>query len=217
MNTKQNVNIKGTKEGLIFLLNDECPFDELIIELKNKLENSHQGILSGPITRVIIKTGYRNITDEQQDYIREIFKTHGNLFVYSIDNEVEVLREQIRSQAKLFTGIIRSGQTLSHDGNILLVGDVNPGGNIVATGDIFILGTLKGIAHAGKDGDDSAIVAASVMESPQIRIADYISELEAELKLEGTNHNFAYVKNKKINLGKIQNFSKLRKTFGLLT
>ena len=41
--------------------------------------------------------------------------------------------------------IIRSGQVLQVAGDLLLIGDVNPGGTVIAGGNIFIMGALKGL------------------------------------------------------------------------
>ncbi|HLT55998.1 MAG TPA: septum site-determining protein MinC, partial [Bacillota bacterium] len=71
--------------------------------------------------------------------------------------------------------IVRSGQVLEITGDLLLIGDVNPGGKVVSTGNVYILGNLYGIAHAGAAGDRKAIIAASYMKPTQLRIADYIS------------------------------------------
>ena len=71
--------------------------------------------------------------------------------------------------------IIRSGQVLNVTGDLLLIGDVNPGGTVIADGNIFILGALKGIAHAGFDGNTEAVIAASVMKPSQLRISDVLN------------------------------------------
>src|SRR5699024_10424628 len=76
---------------------------------------------------------------------------------------------------KAFNRVVRSGQVLRVEGDLLLIGDVNPGGKVVATGDIYIMGNLRGIAHAGINGNRKAIIAASYMKPTQLRIADYIS------------------------------------------
>jgi septum site-determining protein MinC len=71
--------------------------------------------------------------------------------------------------------MIRSGQTLETEGHLLLLGDVNPGGTLRCTGDIYVMGALRGTAHAGCEGDENAIIAASLMKPMQLRIADVIS------------------------------------------
>lgn len=75
MAVKSNhVTIKGIKDGLVFLLDDQCEFENLLGELRFKLEHSHQNILTGPIIHVDIKLGSREVTEEQKESILEILK-----------------------------------------------------------------------------------------------------------------------------------------------
>ena len=66
---------------------------------------------------------------------------------------------------------LRSGQTLSYDGNIFIVGDAHPGSEIIAKGDITVWGILGGIAHAGAQGNVNAKVRALKLNAIQLRIA----------------------------------------------
>ena len=70
---------------------------------------------------------------------------------------------------------LRGGQVLHHNGNIVVVGDVNPGAELIATGDIVVFGRLGGIAHAGAQGDESARVYALDLAPTQLRIATFIA------------------------------------------
>jgi septum site-determining protein MinC len=70
---------------------------------------------------------------------------------------------------------LRGGQTLQQLGSIVVVGDVNPGAELVATGDIVVFGALRGTAHAGAQGDASARVFALELAATQLRIATYIA------------------------------------------
>ena len=70
---------------------------------------------------------------------------------------------------------IRSGQKVAYDGTLIVFGDVNAGAELVATGHILVLGTLRGVAHAGSQGDKNAIVYATQLCSLQLRIADMIA------------------------------------------
>lgn len=67
---------------------------------------------------------------------------------------------------------LRSGQILSYDGNVLVIGDSHPGSEIVATGDVTVWGMLGGIAHAGSKGNTKARIRALKMNAIQLRIAD---------------------------------------------
>jgi len=82
---------------------------------------------------------------------------------------------------------LRGGQALHHTGNIVVVGDVNPGAELVATGDILVFGRLAGIAHAGARGDESARIYAVDLAATQLRIATFIAaEGDAKRKTRAT-------------------------------
>ncbi|PZR63821.1 MAG: septum site-determining protein MinC [Candidatus Eremiobacter antarcticus] len=72
-------------------------------------------------------------------------------------------------------GTLRSGQSLSAFGSIVVIGDVNAGAELIATGDILVWGTLRGLAHAGAEGDDQSAVFALCLEATQVRIARLIA------------------------------------------
>lgn len=67
---------------------------------------------------------------------------------------------------------LRSGQSISSEGNIVIIGDVNPGAEIVAKGDITVWGILGGIAHAGSDGNTYSRIRALKLNAIQIRIGE---------------------------------------------
>ncbi|MGF1460430.1 MAG: septum site-determining protein MinC [Leptolyngbyaceae cyanobacterium] len=70
---------------------------------------------------------------------------------------------------------IRSGMEIRHRGTVVILGDVNPGGSLVAEGDIIVWGRLKGLAHAGSQGNQSCRIMALKMEPTQLRIADKVA------------------------------------------
>jgi septum site-determining protein MinC len=84
----------------------------------------------------------------------------------------DILSEE---QTILIQRTIRSGQRVFHPGNVVVLGDVNPGGEIVAGGNIIVMGTFRGVAHAGATGDKRSVVAALRLEPSQLRIAGYIT------------------------------------------
>lgn len=205
----KHVRIKGIKDGLIFLLDDKCPFEDLLSELRYKLEHSHQNILTGPIVHVDIKLGNRLVTEEDKEAVLEILKGQGNLLIRSIE-ALPVHGSEDNDALFLMSGILRSGQVLHHDGNLLYLGDVNPGGTITCSGDIYILGSLRGMAHAGVDGNEEAIIAASLMSPTQLRIADIISRPPDEWETRESSMEFAYLTNGAMQIDKIHNLVKVR-------
>lgn len=81
---------------------------------------------------------------------------------------------------------LRSGRTVKTEGHVVVLGDVNPGANIVAGGDVIIWGRLRGSVHAGAYGDEGAVVCALEMTPTQLRIAGYISVSPVDKKHKPT-------------------------------
>ena len=96
--------------------------------------------------------------------------------IEDIDYNLDDLRKSLRETEKLPTLYIqrtlRSGQSITSEGNIVIIGDANPGSEIIAKGDITIWGILGGIAHAGSAGNRYAKIRALKMNAIQLRIAD---------------------------------------------
>ncbi|MGB3637081.1 MAG: septum site-determining protein MinC [Rivularia sp. (in: cyanobacteria)] len=70
---------------------------------------------------------------------------------------------------------VRSGVEIRHRGSVIILGDVNPGGIVVADGDILIWGRLRGVAHAGAQGNSECTIMALQMEPTQLRIANALA------------------------------------------
>ena len=76
---------------------------------------------------------------------------------------------------KFYKGNLRNGMSLDFDGSLVILGDVNPGAQVTATGNILILGALKGLAHAGCRGNSEAFVFALHLIPVQLRIGSIIT------------------------------------------
>jgi septum site-determining protein MinC len=206
------VTIKGVKDGLVFLLDDSCEFELLVAELRHKLDHKQSNIWSGPEVRVQVKLGKRTISEEQKEEIRRIIGQHDNLLIQSMESDIPAPTEQKSEDERIsiLRGVVRSGQTVHHEGNLLFLGDVNPGGAIVCTGDLFVMGSLKGIAHAGSEGDLEAIIAASYMRPTQLRIADIFSRPPDEWGIEEAYMEFAYIRDGKMEIDKLAHVQRFR-------
>ena len=90
-----------------------------------------------------------------------------NIELEGDDEDVEKLPTLYLNQT------LRSGQTVTSDGNIVVVGDANPGSEIIARGDVTVWGVLGGIAHAGSKGNANACIRALKMNAIQLRIANF--------------------------------------------
>ncbi len=77
--------------------------------------------------------------------------------------------------AVLVARTLRSGHRLHHPGHVVVIGDVNPGAEIIAGGNVVVWGRLRGVVHAGAAGDSEAVVCALDLSPTQLRIADHIA------------------------------------------
>ncbi len=100
---------------------------------------------------------------------------------------------------------LRSGQVVSHKGDLVIVGDVNPGAEILAEGDITVWGSLRGIAHAGIGGNTEAEIRALNLQPIQIRIAHAIARAPDRPRItyaNGTGPEIARIVDGKIRIQK---------------
>ncbi|MFJ5715524.1 septum site-determining protein MinC [Neobacillus sp. NPDC093127] len=216
MKKRQNVTIKGTKEGLVLHLDDSCSYEELKRELDQKLSANLKTQDERHIISVKVEIGNRYLPANLQEELKSLIRQKKNLVVDEIISNVITKEEAkaLRADTEVITvsRIVRSGQVLEVPGDILLIGDVNPGGTVIAGGNIFIMGVLKGMAHAGCFGNEQAVIAASSMKPSQLRISDYLNrEPESVQTNEKQEMECAYIdENRQIVIDRLQVLIRLR-------
>lgn len=180
---QQLVTIKGTKDGLILRLDDQCAYSDLLEELGKKAQDPG---LEGAV-EVQIHTGSRYCSDQVAKEIIQIVQSAGHLRVSKIQSDVITMEEcnhrVQEQQSETYIGIVRSGQEVRAKGDLVVIGDVNPNGHVSAAGSIYILGRLKGKAHAGNAGNREAVIAASWLEATHLMIADQMETMTDELAI----------------------------------
>lgn len=182
---QQYVTIKGTKDGLVLRLDDKCSYMEMIAELRKKVQED--GLDGMEEVAVQVHTGNRYCNEEEVKEIISVIHESPNLRVSKIQSDVITLeecnRKIVEQQSETYVGIVRSGQVVEAEGDLVVIGDVNPNGRVVAAGSIYILGRLKGIAHAGAKGNREAVIAASWLEATHLMIADKLEIMTDELTI----------------------------------
>jgi len=105
---------------------------------------------------------------------------------------------------RLHIGGLRSGQAIEMDTSVVVIGDVNHGANIVAKGNVIVLGTLYGNVYAGSDGAEDAFVIALKMQATQIRIGNVIARSsDSQEEVREKDAKVAYVEDGRIYIEKI--------------
>ncbi|MEH6942797.1 septum site-determining protein MinC [Bacillus sp. JJ722] len=211
----QNVMIKGTKDGLTLHLDDSSSFFDIMRELEEKLSVSYKLQNDDPIISVKVHTGNRKFSKEEEEKIISLIQNNNKLVVDRILSNVISLHEVNEllngSEIKSSVGIVRSGQILEVPGDLLLIGDVNPGGVVKAAGNVFIIGTLKGSVHAGCKGNNKAVIAASKMDSAHISISDVNTTTAISVSDDPLNLHSAYLNDhKEIIFDRIAKLKKIR-------
>jgi len=80
----------------------------------------------------------------------------------------------------LYSGNLRGGQKLEHDGDVIIVGHVNMGAEVNAQGHVVVLGKLKGLVHAGAGGDNSVSISTRSLEAGQVRIGNKVGIIDKD-------------------------------------
>jgi septum site-determining protein MinC len=83
--------------------------------------------------------------------------------------------EQTNPGGLLLKETLRSGRSVYHEGHVVVIGDLNPGAEIIAGGDVIVWGRLRGLVHAGALGDETAVICALELNPTQLRIAGQIA------------------------------------------
>lgn len=180
--TKQLVYMKGTKEGLVLRLDDQCSYEELVAALDEKFMEDH----FEEQIEVQISTGNRYCSDAQMKELLNTIQKSLNVRVSKVKSDIITIEESNRrimeSQSSTYIGIVRSGQKITAEGDLVIIGDVNPNASVEAGGSIYVLGKLKGIAHAGKKGNRDAVIGASFLVATHLAIADMSETMINEKK-----------------------------------
>src|SRR5690554_3505878 len=176
-NYKKELIFKGLKDGLTLIIPEEEPFSFWLDILYSQLEEAKE-FFHGALINV--ELGARRLSKMDEEGLKRVLasfsiivKSFTGLSEDKEDNEKSKERKNLRTHMVQRT--VRNGQRIEYNGNIVVKGDVNPGGEIVAAGDIIILGRLRGIAHAGARGNNQAEVIAMLMNPVQIRIGSHFS------------------------------------------
>lgn len=179
-----SVIIKGNKSGIVVVLDKELDFAQLKENIALKFKESSKFL--GTANMAVAFEG-RELSTEEQREILDIINENSDLNVLCIVDTNEQREELFRKSldeklmelnsktGQFYKGNLRSGQVLEVETSIIIIGDVNNGAKVVSTGNVIILGTLKGNVFAGATGNDKAFVIALDMKPIQIRIADIIA------------------------------------------
>ena len=159
---KQFSSMKVPLEAKIFAINESISshelskfrtnFDKINIHSLSIYSNNRDTILAGKSLKI------------DSTFLKE----------QAIKNQLLLLDSQKKDDI-FHEGTVRSGERIFSNGNLCIIGDVNPGAIVSAKNNIYVWGKLLGIAFAGKDGNKSASITSLYLNPLQLRIADVIA------------------------------------------
>ncbi len=202
MNKDDIVAIKGVGDGLMVELSPSEEWLNVTSELARRIDEKN-AFYSG--AKLTIHLGERPVPKHELTGLRALLERRGISIdmvmsdskttieaAQALDIRTETLSasadidpelaetlpispEEAGTTGVLIRRTLRSGRTIHSEGHVIVYGDVNPGAEIIAGGDVFIWGTIRGNVHAGAYGDESAVVCALDMTPTQLRIAGYLT------------------------------------------
>jgi len=194
-----NVTFKGTRDGISITLGDGS-WRDMMHELDGQLNRpSAQSFFRG--ARVLLETNGRAVEVAQLEELIAMLAQH-EMTLVSVMGEphAQASFDQLRAAIPpppappepvvpvlttettplVMRRTIRSGQVVRHAGMVIVIGDVNPGAEVIADGDVIVWGKLRGVVHAGANGDEYARVGALILAPTQLRIGRYIARAPDE-------------------------------------
>jgi septum site-determining protein MinC len=174
------VRLKGVGDGFWITLDPSCPEEILKSEIDKVFKNlKHLAIGAGVVIDLGGAKGHDKLIETIRSYLTEQFEVAKvTLPPEKRSIPVERIRQRDlskgwnhhRSDVLMLQGRVRSGQKIETRKHIVITGDVNPGSEICAGGNVIVLGRLSGKVHAGHPNDETAIVFALEFRPTQVKI-----------------------------------------------
>lgn len=171
--------IKGDRRGLRLIAKQVSSTAEILRDLRRTLSD-HQGFLGK--TSLLIEVPVV-VTPDLFEQITTVFQEFPGLALRGIQQgessqsllALETRGPELVAPPKVVRHTIRSGQRLTHAGDLIIVGDVNPGATIMAGGDVMVFGWLRGTVYAGQPDDPNRTIYALRFDPSQVRIASVLA------------------------------------------
>lgn len=205
------VSIKGTRHGLLILLDQERDFEEIKQNLYKKMDAA-RGFFKGAKFAFYQEP----VENEQQRVLEEICLRYGLIHEPDIKDKLNTVSTSSASNdsktntaskfenkttdatAKdddtlLVKRSLRSGQQINYPGHVVILGDVHAGAEVVAYGNVLVIGVCRGVVHAGANGNQLARVVAHRLCPAQLRISTSIACAPPDSQTEANYPEIAYL------------------------
>ncbi len=185
LESKELVEFKGSKRGIIVNIKREASFEDIKQNLIDRLESS-VGFFYGA---KICEINSEYLSDIQIIQLKDDISSRFDIEFIEEKEEKEVIEFKTKYVSNLrsgenieFNGDIivmtdmKSGSRVSSTSNVVIMGDVSSGARVIANGNVVVMGSVKGFIHAGASGNDHAYVVANNLNAKVLQIANNIAE-----------------------------------------
>ena len=196
--SKPRVKLSGTDYGLLLRLEWDSPLPQLLVELEEYLQQSPKFFAGA---QVLLEVGSRPVLQQDMEQLAVVLSRYG-VMLQGVAPILDGLERRpppasrptfmpsppdVQTLVHVEQRTVRSGEKVAAEGHLIVIGDVNPGAEVIAGYNIFVWGALRGSAYAGVPDHEEAIITALHFAPIQLRIAGHIARPpEARPNASGT-------------------------------
>lgn len=188
MKSDNSVMVKGYKDGILLVLDDSLPFEELLVRIRNKFSESAKFLGSAKLALTF--SGRPLSIQEQKDILCVISEVSDLEIICVFDNDeptqdmmkraVDSVISSLSNQTgKFFHGSVANGSHIETENSMVVIGNIEKGGSVTCGGNLVVLGSILGSATAGTNGNREALIYASSIDAEHLQIVKTVYDADA--------------------------------------
>ncbi|UDM31728.1 septum site-determining protein MinC [Lentilactobacillus laojiaonis] len=212
--------LKGTNDGYELVLDERASMNEIFSSLSKLLDKlkTQTASVSPKAIKFDVLTGNRLLTSEDRKKLEEIFSNYEYFSIHKVLSEVisNERAEKIRQQENVHVvdRIIRNGQDVHLEGDVIFLGTVHQGGKLFVSGNLYVMGNVHGIVQAGYPNIETKLIIGDLHNAQQVRIGEQFEILDDVSENNLTRESVVYVNDLHvIDYGKIEDLKRINPKF----
>ena len=188
MKSDNSVMVKGYKDGILLVLDNDLPFDELLERIRRKFSESAKFLGSAKLALTF--SGRSLSVQEQKDVLCVISEVSDLEIICVFDNDENtqnvmsravdhVISSLSNQTGKFFHGSVESGSHIETENSMVIIGNIEKGGCVNCGGNLVVLGSILGSATAGTNGNREALIYASSINAEHLQIVKTVYDPKA--------------------------------------
>lgn len=211
--------LKGTNDGYEIILDDEADLNDVFAALRKLLKKLETQTATGSSQPIAfdIQTGLRLWSADNRSEIEKIFSKFQLFSVHKIISDVITKEESARileqESVHILDRIIRNGQIIHIQGDVLFLGKIHEGGKLIVGGNVYVLGDVHGVIQAGYPDLEDKMIIGDVHNAQQVRIGEQ-HEILDDTNQKITENTVVYVNDLHVlDYGKVEDLKQINPKF----